>query len=120
MALLGGLVLLAVGQFYKIVPFLVWISRFRNDLGRRKVPSVGDLYSARVAHCGLLALSLAIVLLVTGEALGALLIVRAGALSFTTGVGLFVSQMLRMAFVPGRDPTTKQAVSPIQNVGATR
>lgn len=120
MALLGGLVLLAVGQFYKIVPFLVWISRFRNDLGRRKVPSVGDLYSARVAHCGFLALSLAIVLLVTGETLGALLIVRAGALSFATGVGLFVSQMLRMAFVPGRDPTTEQAVSRIQNVGATR
>ena len=110
MALLGGLVLLAVRNAQPAP----------STDRRRKVPSVGDLYSARVAHCGLLALSLAIVLLVTGEALGALLIVRAGALSFTTGVGLFVSQMLRMAFVPGRDPTTKQAVSPIQNVGATR
>ena len=97
LALLGSLVLFAIGQFYKIVPFLVWISRFRNDMGRKRVPTVAELYSARIAHGGLVALSLAVVALAAGAALGSPTVVRAGALLFAGGVALFISQMARVA-----------------------
>lgn len=97
LALIGSLVLFAIGQFYKIVPFLIWISRFRNEMGRKQVPTVAELYSARVAHVGLVALSLAVVALAAGAALGSSLVVRGGALSFAGGVALFISQMARVA-----------------------
>lgn len=120
LALLGGLVLLVIGFFHKIAPFLVWISRFRNDLGRRPVPAVGDLYSSRVAHGGFAALSLAIVAMAIGEALGALPVVRAGALLFATSIALFISQMARMAFISGPARTAQRAPSPPAQMGAVR
>ncbi|HEX5829351.1 MAG TPA: hypothetical protein VFY16_00130, partial [Gemmatimonadaceae bacterium] len=48
LGLLGGIVLYVVGHFYKIVPFLAWITRFRGRAGRERVPTVAELYSARV------------------------------------------------------------------------
>lgn len=96
--LLGGLVLYTVGQFYKIVPFLAWIARFRDDMGKKRVPTVADLYSQRAAQAGLAAFAAAIVLLATGVAAGSVSIARAGGLSFVAGVGVFVSQIARVAF----------------------
>jgi hypothetical protein len=98
LGLLGGLVLYATGQFYKIVPFLVWISRFRHDMGRKPVPTVAELYSARIAHVGLASFALAIVAMISGIALGSPLVVRIGAMLFVAGVALFASQMARVAF----------------------
>lgn len=92
-----GLVLYATGQFYKIVPFLVWISRFRHDMGRRKVPTVAELYSARAAHAGLASFALSMPVLMTGVALGATPVVRAGALLFAGGCAMLISQMARVA-----------------------
>lgn len=101
MLALFGLVLYATGQFYKIVPFLVWIARFRHDMGRRKVPTVAELYSARAAHVGLLSFALAMIVLLGGVALGEVMVVREGALLFAVGVAMFASQMTRVAFTRG-------------------
>jgi hypothetical protein len=97
MLALFGLVLYATGQFYKIVPFLVWIARFRHDMGRRKVPTVAELYSARAAHAGLVSFALAMIVLLAGIALGEVMVVRVGALLFAGGVAMLVSQMTRVA-----------------------
>ena len=97
MLALFGLVLYATGQFYKIVPFLVWIARFRHDMGRRKVPTVAELYSARAAYTGLVSFALAMIVLLTGIALGEVMVVRVGALLFAGGVAMLVSQMARVA-----------------------
>jgi hypothetical protein len=97
MLALFGLVLYATGQFYKIVPFLVWIARFRHDMGRRKVPTVAELYSTRAAHAGLVSFALAMLVLLAGIALGEVMVVRVGALLFAGGVAMLVSQMTHVA-----------------------
>src|SRR5665213_422678 len=92
-----GLALYATGQFYKIVPFLVWISRFRHEMGRRKVPTVAELYSARTSNAGMVSFALAMIVLLSGVLLGEVIVVRAGALLFAGGVAMFISQMARVA-----------------------
>ena len=97
-----GLVLYAVGQLYKIVPFLAWISRFRHEMGRQPVPTVAELYSADVAHGGLAAFAMAMALLPAGVALGAPAMVRGGALLFAAGCAALISQMIRVVYARAR------------------
>jgi len=96
--LLGGLALYVIGQFYKVVPFLAWMARFRDDMGRKRVPTVAQLYSSRIAHTDLLLLVLGIVGMSGGTLIGISNIVRGSACLFAIGVALFVSQMIRVAF----------------------
>ncbi|MFO1476700.1 MAG: hypothetical protein U1F98_08620 [Verrucomicrobiota bacterium] len=51
-ALFGGVALAILGMLYKILPFLVWYARYSPDIGRRKVPSLSDLYSPRLQAAG--------------------------------------------------------------------
>lgn len=98
LGLLGGLVIYAVGQFYKVVPFLAWMSRFRNDMGKKRVPTVADLYSPLVAHIDLALFAVAITGLAVGVATGVAAVVRVAAMLYVVGVALFISQMTRVAF----------------------
>ncbi len=98
LGLLGGLTLFAIGQFYKIVPFLIWIARYRHEMGRKRVPALAELYSSNAAHHGLVAFTVAVSALVAGEAFGSTLVLRAAACLFTFGVLLFAGQMVRVAF----------------------
>jgi cbb3-type cytochrome oxidase subunit 1 len=52
LALLGVFTLAILGMLYKIVPFLVWHARYSKQIGRGKVPTLADLYSARLQACG--------------------------------------------------------------------
>lgn len=96
--LIGGLTLHVIGQFYKVVPFLAWMARFRDDMGRKRVPTVAQLYSARVAHVGLVLLVTGIAGMTTGVMIATEPVVRAAALLMTAGVALFITQMVRVAF----------------------
>ena len=95
--LLGGVLLHVVGYFYKIVPFLAWISRYRGRVGREPVPTVADLYSARAATVQLGTMTAGVAGLAAGVAVGNLWIVRAAALLFCAGVVIFVTQIARVA-----------------------
>jgi hypothetical protein len=96
--LLGGISLYVAGQFYKIVPFLAWMARFRDDMGKKPVPMIAQLYSARIAHTDLALFIVGI----AGMAIGVLarntITVRISACLFTLAAVLFASQMLRVAF----------------------
>jgi len=98
LGLLGGLTLYAVGQFYKIVPFLTWMARFRDDMGKKRVPTVAQLYSPRIAHIGLASFGAAIPGMTIGVITGITPVVRVAAILFVAGAGLFVSQMARVTF----------------------
>jgi hypothetical protein len=97
LGLLGGLVLYVVGQFYKIVPFLVWIVRFRSRVGKEAVPTVAALYSARVAHGGLGLFIMGMLGLISGIGTGAVIVTRLGAVIVLCAVLLFASQLTRVA-----------------------
>jgi hypothetical protein len=112
--LLGGLALYVVGQFYKIVPFLVWIARFRNQMGRTRVPTVAQLYSQTIASADLVLLTTAIAGLALGVALGTTILVRGAAVLFVAGVALFISQMTRVVFgTPSVEAPRVVATSPV-------
>jgi len=96
-ALLGGVVLFTVGHFYKIVPFLAWISRFRSRVGREAVPTVAELYSAKVAQVQLVLMTASVVALAAGVLAGAGALVRLGACGFVAGSVLFAAQAVRVA-----------------------
>jgi hypothetical protein len=98
LGLLGGLTLYVIGQFYKVVPFLAWMARFREDIGKKPVPTVAQLYSARVAHADLALLVTGIAGMATGVVTAVEPIVRVAAVLIVAGVTLFASQMTRVAF----------------------
>lgn len=52
LGLIGVVALTITGFLYKIVPFLVWYHAYGPEVGRSKVPSLGDLYSARLQAAG--------------------------------------------------------------------
>jgi hypothetical protein len=98
LGVLGGFALYVVGLFYKIVPFLAWITRYRNKMGRERVPTVAQLYSSRIAHVSLGFYAGGIVALVSGITTAQPIIVRGGAILLLTAVLLFVSQMMHAAW----------------------
>ncbi|HET7564045.1 MAG TPA: hypothetical protein VFJ96_03565 [Gemmatimonadaceae bacterium] len=95
LGLLGAFALYVVGLFYKIVPFLAWITRYRTKMGRERVPTVAQLYSSRVAHIDLALYAIGIVGLVAGIATAQPVVVRGAAACLLAAVLLFVSQMMR-------------------------
>jgi hypothetical protein len=98
LGLLGAFALYVIGFFYKIVPFLAWITRYRGRMGRERVPTVAELYAAPVAHAGLALYACGLVALVTGIAIAQAMVVRAGGAFLLAAVLLFTSQMMRAAW----------------------
>ena len=96
--LLGGIVLYIIGLFYKIVPLLAWVARYRGHMGKRRVPTVAEMYSSRVALVQLAAMGLGLAFLGAGIASGSERVVQCGALLFLAGVLLFVGQLVHVAF----------------------
>lgn len=95
--LLGGIVLYVSGFFYKIVPLLAWTTRFRGRMGKGPVPTVAQLYSARVAQIQLVAMTLGVVGLAGGELSGSAHITRCGAVLFLAGTLIFLGQIVHVA-----------------------
>jgi hypothetical protein len=53
---LAGVVSFAiVGMLYKIVPFLVWLGVYSQEVGRAQVPTLAELYSERLQIAGYIA-----------------------------------------------------------------
>ena len=96
--LLGGIVLYVAGFFYKIVPLLAWTARFRGKMGKGPVPTVAQMYSAKVAHVQLGFMALGVVLLAGGIGAASSHVTRCGAVLFLVGVLLFTTQIARVAF----------------------
>ena len=96
LGLLGWLVLLVIGIYYKILPFLTWLHRFGAKMGEPDVPTVADLTKPAWAWTSLVLLTAGVVVLVSGVALGSVAAARAGAIAFTAGAGFVVAQHLRI------------------------
>jgi len=95
--LLGGIVLYVSGFFYKIVPLLAWTTRFRGRMGKEAVPTVAQLFSARVAQIQLVVMALGVVGLATGELSGIVHVTRCGAVLFLAGTLIFLGQIVHIA-----------------------
>ncbi|HEX5409613.1 MAG TPA: hypothetical protein VFW89_07590 [Gemmatimonadaceae bacterium] len=95
--LLGAIVLYVSGFFYKIVPLLAWTTRFRGRMGKGPVPTVAQLYSARIAQVQLVLMTLGVVGLASGELAGSAHVTRCGAVLFLAGTMIFMGQIVHIA-----------------------
>jgi hypothetical protein len=91
--------LFVAAHYYKIVPFLVWMDRFGPLAGKRQVPKVGDLYSARWASVAGAAMALGAVGSTATILAGTPLAARAAASVFALGVAVEAAQMVGLARV---------------------
>ena len=96
LAVVLGITLFVAAHYYKIVPFLVWYHRFGPLAGKRPVPRVSELYSARVATLAGAALVAGAAGITATVALGAADAARIAAAVFTIGVALEAVQMLEL------------------------
>lgn len=123
LVLVGGATLFVTGFFYKIVPFLAWIARFRGRIGREKVPTVAELYSAPLAQVQLNVTAAGVTALALGVALGVVALTYAGAAAFAAGAVLLAAQMIRVMTVEqraeGRDEGGGAAAARAMAPGAT-
>jgi hypothetical protein len=96
LALLGVVSLAILGMLYKVIPFLVWFGRYSREIGRRKVPSMGDLYSHRLQAVGYWLYLAGLATVCAGTVLGHANGVRSGAVLLTTSVAVFAVNVAKM------------------------
>lgn len=95
--IVGGFSLFVIAHYYKIVPFLVWYHRFGPLAGKRPVPRVAELYSARTARAAVFLLALGALALSAGILAGAPGLARGAAVLFAGGTGVVVYQISRIS-----------------------
>jgi hypothetical protein len=66
-------------------------------MGKQRVPTIAEMFSARVARVHLVAMVSGVATLGIGIGSGSIIVTRAGTLLFAIGVALFVSQIIRVA-----------------------
>lgn len=96
LALLGVVSLAILGMLYKVIPFLVWFGRYSREIGRRKVPSMGDLYSHRLQAVGYWLYLAGLATVCAGTVLGHANGVRSGAVLLTTSVAVLAVNVAKM------------------------
>lgn len=92
----GGVSLFIAGNYFKIVPFLVWYHRFGSRVGKGAVPRVADLYSARMAHAVVGLLAGGVITTALGIMTASAALVRIGAFVTFGGVALESREMIRI------------------------
>lgn len=96
LALLGVVTFAIMGMLYKIVPFLVWYARYSSEIGRNKVPSLADLYSARLQMFGYWVFLAGLTLATMGTMLGHAECVQRAAVVWLLGIGIFVVNIAKI------------------------
>ena len=85
--LFGFLTALILGQTYKTLPFIVWLQKYSDKVGKQKIPLPQDIYSDRIARWHMQTYSVAFAFLILGELAGAAWLIRsAGAMFLITAV----------------------------------
>ncbi|HET7614163.1 MAG TPA: hypothetical protein VFK26_09585 [Gemmatimonadaceae bacterium] len=95
--LLGGIVVFVIGFFYKIVPLLAWVGRYRGKASVVGTPTIAQMFSARVAEAQLAIMATALTVLLAGILSGSAAVTYPGAILFLIGILLFLSQIGRVA-----------------------
>jgi hypothetical protein len=89
-----GLALFVAGHLYKILPFLVWNSRYGPLIGKRPLPRVAELFDARAANVAAVLLSLGAAGMITTVLAGATVWARLAAALLAAGAGTLTVQMI--------------------------
>jgi hypothetical protein len=92
-----GIVLFVIGFFYKIVPLLAWVGRYRGKASVAGTPTVAQMFSARLAETQLVIMTSALAILGIAILSSSVVGAYVGTALFLTGILLFASQIGRIA-----------------------
>ena len=79
---LGFFTSLIFGQMYKTLPFIVWLQKYQDKVGKFKIPLPGDLYSDKIADYQYYSFAVAIFSLLLGVLLSIKIIIQISAIVF--------------------------------------
>jgi hypothetical protein len=74
-----------IGNSYKILPFLIWLHRYRPLAGREPVPLTRDIYSDGAATAVLVIHAVATATVILGALAGQLTVMRLGGAGLALG-----------------------------------
>ncbi len=87
--ILGFLTALILGQMYKTLPFIVWLQKYQDKVGKFKIPLPNDLYSEKVADMHYYTYLIAIITLFAGLMLSMSIIIKIASIFFVLTALLF-------------------------------
>lgn len=93
---LGFITQLIMGQTLKTLPFIVWLSVYRNRVGKEKTPLPKDLYSERLALIQTWMYASGFAVLISGTIVSNDLIIRTGALLLILAVWIYNFNVLKV------------------------
>ncbi len=96
LALVGFVSFAIIGMLYKIIPFLVWFGVYSPQVGRRKVPALADLYSAKWQKVGYWLYLTGLVTIGTAILLGKAPVVRIGCILLVASLGALAVNVAKM------------------------
>ena len=109
--ILAALTLFVAGNYYRIVPFLVWSRYVGGTPLAARLPTPGSLYRIETAACSIVLQALGAAVVLIGIGRSQLVGAQFGALAFGLGAALMSAQLLRVLLVPPRatpDPAVVQ------------
>lgn len=102
---LGVVGMVLVGTLYHIVPFIIWVNRYSDQLGFESVPMIDDLYDDRLAAVdGTLWVGGTVCIVGAGWAELPAYVVAVGGVGVTLAVVAFSANMLLVVHKHGPDP----------------
>ena len=96
--ILGFLTSLILGQMYKTLPFIIWLKKYGNKVGKFKVPMPADLYSKKVANLHYYSFVVAIVLILIGIITKIEMVVQISAVAFVITASLYGYNTFKIIF----------------------
>lgn len=96
--LFGVISMLILGQIYKTLPFIVWLERYQNYVGKYKTPLPRELYSEKIANIQFYTYLLAISLLTIGIIVHQMLLLQAGSVLLICVAILNLLNLLKIVF----------------------
>ena len=77
--LFGFFTILILGQMYKTLPFIVWLQKYQDKVGKFTIPLPENLYSKKIADAHYYTVIAAIVSLLVGLLLSQVIVIKIGA-----------------------------------------
>ena len=96
--ILGFFTSLILGQMYKTLPFIVWLQRYQDKVGKFKIPLPNDIYSEKIADYHYYSFAVAIISLLIGVLSQFEIIIQISAFAFFVTALLFSINTFKIIF----------------------
>ena len=94
--ILGFLTSLILGQMYKTLPFIIWLVRYQDKVGKYEIPMPASLYSMKVANAHYYSFLAGFISLFVGILISSEIVIKIGAFAYTVTAVLYLYNTLKV------------------------